>query len=173
MLPKTMPLPGGRGWRMCPVRTPEWSPCPSTSTLRPMVRSGKRRAGASDGAAPAAAQQRVERERLLEEVEGAEADDAHRGLDRAVPRDDDDRHPGRLVAHPLDQLDAVHLGHPHVHDRQPRRDVLEQLERAAPVGGLEHLEALVGEHAAQRSEEHTSELQSRTLISYAVFCLKK
>src|SRR5213594_4691938 len=24
-----------------------------------------------------------------------------------------------------------------------------------------------------RSEEHTSELQSRTLISYAVFCLKK
>src|SRR5213594_62436 len=26
---------------------------------------------------------------------------------------------------------------------------------------------------AGRSEEHTSELQSRTLISYAVFCLKK
>src|SRR5213594_5020514 len=26
---------------------------------------------------------------------------------------------------------------------------------------------------APRSEEHTSELQSRTLISYAVFCLKK
>src|SRR5213594_4542679 len=26
---------------------------------------------------------------------------------------------------------------------------------------------------AERSEEHTSELQSRTLISYAVFCLKK
>src|SRR5213594_2323247 len=27
--------------------------------------------------------------------------------------------------------------------------------------------------AAKKSEEHTSELQSRTLISYAVFCLKK
>src|SRR5213594_3630362 len=27
--------------------------------------------------------------------------------------------------------------------------------------------------ARSRSEEHTSELQSRTLISYAVFCLKK
>src|SRR5213594_1680055 len=26
---------------------------------------------------------------------------------------------------------------------------------------------------SSRSEEHTSELQSRTLISYAVFCLKK
>src|SRR3546814_6645987 len=31
-----------------------------------------------------------------------------------------------------------------------------------------------GEHpAAQRSEEHTSELQSLMRISYAVFCLKK
>src|SRR5213075_3419318 len=27
--------------------------------------------------------------------------------------------------------------------------------------------------AARRSEEHTSELQSRLVISYAVFCLKK
>src|SRR5881227_2883917 len=27
--------------------------------------------------------------------------------------------------------------------------------------------------AVERSEEHTSELQSRTVISYAVFCLKK
>src|SRR5437667_425935 len=53
MLPKTIPLPGGRGWRMSPVRAPEWSPCPFTSTLRPMVRSGKRRAGTRDGAGPA------------------------------------------------------------------------------------------------------------------------
>src|SRR3546814_5775020 len=29
------------------------------------------------------------------------------------------------------------------------------------------------EHACQRSEEHTSELQSLMRISYAVFCLKK
>src|SRR3546814_6015689 len=29
------------------------------------------------------------------------------------------------------------------------------------------------EHAALRSEEHTSELQSLMRISYAVFCLKK
>src|SRR3546814_2301619 len=32
---------------------------------------------------------------------------------------------------------------------------------------------LVGGHAASRSEEHTSELQSLMRISYAVFCLKK
>src|SRR5213596_4064313 len=30
-----------------------------------------------------------------------------------------------------------------------------------------------GRPAARRSEEHTSELQSHGLISYAVFCLKK
>ena len=37
--------------------------------------------------------------------------------------------------------------------------------------GAEHLE--VTATARTRSEEHTSELQSRELISYAVFCLKK
>src|SRR3989442_1316737 len=47
MLPKTTPLPGGRGCRMRPVRAPEWSPCPFTSTLRAIVRCRKRRAGAS------------------------------------------------------------------------------------------------------------------------------
>ena len=31
----------------------------------------------------------------------------------------------------------------------------------------------VAREAVARSEEHTSELQSRTVISYAVFCLKK
>src|SRR3546814_1267612 len=42
--------------------------------------------------------------------------------------------------------------------------------------GREALEALVvGQHRlrAERSEEHTSELQSLMRISYAVFCLKK
>ena len=29
------------------------------------------------------------------------------------------------------------------------------------------------DHASGRSEEHTSELQSHSFISYAVFCLKK
>src|SRR3546814_7769821 len=32
---------------------------------------------------------------------------------------------------------------------------------------------VVGRAAAERSEEHTSELQSLMRISYAVFCLKK
>src|SRR3546814_20724706 len=44
----------------------------------------------------------------------------------------------------------------------------------APVAGLASI-VVLDEHdeAHQRSEEHTSELQSLMRISYAVFCLKK
>src|SRR3546814_6532442 len=38
---------------------------------------------------------------------------------------------------------------------------------------VQHLEPVGGELDADRSEEHTSELQSLMRISYAVFCLKK
>jgi hypothetical protein len=95
-------------------------------------------------------QERIERERLLEEVECAETDDAHRGLDRAVAGNDDDRHARRLGPHALHQLDPVDVGHPHVDDGEARRRVREQLERAAPVGRLDHLEPLIGQHSAQR-----------------------
>src|SRR3546814_5499759 len=37
----------------------------------------------------------------------------------------------------------------------------------------QHRRENVGQDVAQRSEEHTSELQSLMRISYAVFCLKK
>src|SRR3546814_9843617 len=40
-------------------------------------------------------------------------------------------------------------------------------EQAAAAADVEHL------RSTQRSEEHTSELQSLMRISYAVFCLKK
>src|SRR3546814_1615735 len=36
-----------------------------------------------------------------------------------------------------------------------------------------HLDGIAAEVGADRSEEHTSELQSLMRISYAVFCLKK
>src|SRR3546814_6923903 len=36
-----------------------------------------------------------------------------------------------------------------------------------------HIPQRPGQHAGDRSEEHTSELQSLMRISYAVFCLKK
>src|SRR3546814_2890317 len=45
-------------------------------------------------------------------------------------------------------------------------------ERANALGAL-NLDARGDIHQYQRSEEHTSELQSLMRISYAVFCLKK
>src|SRR3546814_1949540 len=75
---------------------------------------------------------------------------------------------------------------PHAQDRL---DIGEYLRRGAEIadlvrdeGGAPHaaagidLEAFLARfvaHDAQRSEEHTSELQSLMRISYAVFCLKK
>src|SRR3546814_5580448 len=50
--------------------------------------------------------------------------------------------------------------------RNARREVAEEIERRAA-----HI--VDRDVAAQRSEEHTSELQSLMRISYAVFCLKK
>src|ERR1051326_4615714 len=46
-----------------------------------------------------------------------------------------------------------------------RHNAQKQIGRCAPVRSIPKLVA--------RSEEHTSELQSHSFISYAVFCLKK
>src|SRR3546814_13349821 len=52
------------------------------------------------------------------------------------------------------------------------RLVLSELHRT-PEHGRIFYDHSRGEAARQRSEEHTSELQSLMRISYAVFCLKK
>src|SRR3546814_2837169 len=59
----------------------------------------------------------------------------------------------------LAQMRLEHLAHQPVDRAADRRDLLQH--RPAVGAGLE------------RSEEHTSELQSLMRISYAVFCLKK
>src|SRR6059058_6427840 len=47
-------------------------------------------------------------------------------------------------------------------------------QHAGPFGGGGHRLAVLDRRGLRgRSEEHTSELQSRNDISYAVFCLKK
>src|SRR3546814_1550841 len=48
------------------------------------------------------------------------------------------------------------------------KDVIHQL-----VGGVKAAMGYTGSRTIERSEEHTSELQSLMRISYAVFCLKK
>src|SRR3546814_9523383 len=53
-----------------------------------------------------------------------------------------------------------------------RQDALRQDLRQLPAGARDGLEEGAGAYL-QRSEEHTSELQSLMRTSYAVFCLKK
>src|SRR3546814_6969397 len=53
------------------------------------------------------------------------------------------------------------------HDRERALEVFAAEDRNAPVDERRVLDV------AERSEEHTSELQSLMRISYAVFCLKK
>src|SRR3546814_3588937 len=55
---------------------------------------------------------------------------------------------------------------------QPARDQPRSVGSARPQGKTRHPARLRGA-AGDRSEEHTSELQSLMRISYAVFCLKK
>src|SRR3546814_2651278 len=84
-----------------------------------------------------------------------------------------------LVGDVLDQRAAQH----HVQQLLAAADAEQRqvaLQGAAGDGRFEGGAAVLGAHrlvpaigAEQRSEEHTSELQSLMRISYAVFCLKK
>src|SRR3546814_3922669 len=56
----------------------------------------------------------------------------------------------------------------HIRDDQARVEVVDSPLSELAVLGFEY-----GYSLADRSEEHTSELQSLMRISYAVFCLKK
>src|SRR3546814_3886231 len=58
------------------------------------------------------------------------------------------------------------------HRLQPRGIRADRTERPAPVAGPRGADRGIGARL-ERSEEHTSELQSLMRISYAVFCLKK
>src|SRR3546814_2664506 len=51
--------------------------------------------------------------------------------------------------------------------------VTDGMSAREPVGSLPGVERLSVDLLGERSEEHTSELQSLMRISYAVFCLKK
>src|SRR3546814_9272838 len=60
-----------------------------------------------------------------------------------------------------------------------RAEALIRLDLPPPLGtgllalGSREAHAFESGHGSERSEEHTSELQSLMRISYAVFCLKK
>src|SRR3546814_8622499 len=71
--------------------------------------------------------------------------------------------PGRAVGRDIDDLDRE------IRIPRARRDLQNRVDEPADLHRL--LERLAG--VDERSEEHTSELQSLMRISYAVFCLKK
>src|SRR3546814_10001987 len=72
----------------------------------------------------------------------------------------------------IGQLGDVHVGEDQVDPGLLERTegLREQVGRGTGQAGDRHG---AGGLAAERSEEHTSELQSLMRISYAVFCLKK
>src|ERR1043166_6941462 len=90
---------------------------------------------------------------------------------RKVDRKERRRHAGR------ERLEVV--APPHPVPAELRVEAAAQVEREAGVGDAVAVRLLPGprrvreQRAVERSEEHTSELQSRFGISYAVFCLKK
>src|SRR3546814_6928917 len=70
----------------------------------------------------------------------------------------------------VDHLLCVVLVRPQpARGEEARNDAVEHLERRLGV----EIELFGGGHDAERSEEHTSELQSLMRISYAAFCLTK
>ena len=87
-----------------------------------------------DGAAHQLAQH-AQIERLGDEIEGAELERAHRGLDIAVRRDDGDGHVGAVLLDPGHEVEAVAVGQAHVGQAQIEVLALEQLARRAEVGG--------------------------------------
>ena len=68
--------------------------------------------------------------RLLDEIRGPELGRAHRGLDGAVPRNDDDRQRGMFGLETFEQRDTVHVRHPHVQHDQPRPTCGDQIQNA-------------------------------------------
>src|SRR3546814_6342971 len=65
---------------------------------------------------------------------------------------------------------TVEQGHGGGHDHHPHHGGVEE-DGGGEADGEQLLDRVVHQH--ERSEEHTSELQSLMRISYAVFCLKK
>src|SRR3546814_7336880 len=57
--------------------------------------------------------------------------------------------------------------------RQQRHAIRDTIQRPARAFQTPYRIVVIDGHDQQRSEEHTSELQSLMRISYAVFCLKK
>src|SRR3546814_7327076 len=100
---------------------------------------------------------------LLDEVEGAGLHGVDRHVDVAVAGDDDDRQVACRLSQLALQLESAHAGHAHVHHDAALLAGPVALEKGPRRGEGAHRQVHRGD---QRSEEHTSELQSLMRISY-------
>src|SRR3546814_4407228 len=74
----------------------------------------------------------------------------------------------------LFRRDAVELNGQHRHEESAHRNAIDQQRHGQiPEAGISGVARPHEIRDGERSEEHTSELQSLMRISYAVFCLKK
>ena len=100
------------------------------------------------------AQQLRERQRLLDEIEGAEARRLDRGLDRAVTGHHHHRAAVGGAGRPLaQQRDAVDVGHPDVEQHQVGRLPRARGARLGGVGGDIDLVAFLGEDLLQQAAD--------------------
>jgi len=90
----------------------------------------------------------LERQRLLDEVERAHLDRAHRRLDVAVPGDHHDRRVDRSLAQPFEGAEPVQTGQPDVEHDRVVRDSRQPFEAGFAALDRLHLITLVAQHAA-------------------------
>ena len=90
-----------------------------------------------------------ERERLLDEIERAHLDGAHRRLDVAVAGNQHDLRVDLPLAQPRQRRQAVHAGQPHVEDDQIDGAAREALQARFAARHRFDLVPLVAQHAGQ------------------------
>ena len=91
----------------------------------------------------------LERERLLDEIEGPEFGCLYRGFDGAVTRHHDDLEMGMCGFDRLEGLDSIHAGKPDVQDDQIGRLLFQNPQGILAAAGRNHLVPLVGQDSPE------------------------
>jgi hypothetical protein len=99
--------------------------------------------------------QRCDVERLGDEIEGAELERAHRGLDVAVRSDHGHRRLRLVRLDPLDDVETVAVRQPHVGEAQIERAAAQLARRRADGVGRRHVEI----HALERDAEQLANIR--------------